>query len=146
MFLVGVFSLTSQPEMRKTENKCQCFKFPCPRLFCRPPTGPEGESRLPDDGACPPLTWEINPLTGGQRGGEGAKSAAHLPAEGETGCFMRLNYRSPPKPSPTSPLIHPATPRCKHEYTDAISHALAFDRLLRSQMSAVGSINTVMRS
>lgn len=103
-----------------------------------------GRSRLPDDAACPPLTWEINPLTGGQRGGEGAKSAAHLPAEGETGCFMRLNYRSPPKPSPTSPLIHPATSRSKHEYTDAMSQALAFDHLLRSQMSAVGSINTVM--
>lgn len=51
----------------------------------------DGEMRLPDNDGQPPVTWEINSLTGGQRGGEGAKSAARLPVEGAAGCFICFN-------------------------------------------------------
>lgn len=44
-----------------------------------------------EEQGCLVMAWEINTLTGGQRGGEEAKSAARPPAEGAADCFICFN-------------------------------------------------------
>lgn len=69
----------------------------------------DGGTRLPDNDRQPPLTWEINSLTGGHHGAERAKSPAWLPAKGAAGCLSCFNETVLLKPL-LLPLIQPLTP------------------------------------
>lgn len=79
--------------------------------------GARSRGRLPDDGRRPPLTWEINPLTGGRHGGEGLNQQHTFLLPVRLAVLCALITQSSKTVTPSSaplyppPSIHPLTRR-----------------------------------